>query len=172
ALNIRVPTEPTQIAVDRERSLVVVNSFGFGGTNASALIEGFPQPIGRAARPAPRTLDRSLPIPLSGATDLSLRLGAGRLAEAIETGALADSSLADIAASVGQYRTPFGKRRAVVASSTDEAVERLREVADNRVPPAVRGQLSRHVAGSPRRHPRLAFTFAGQGSQWWGMARR
>lgn len=175
ALNIKVPQSPTEIGhADGSAPLVVINSFGFGGTNASALIEGYSEPSIAEAQASHDTEGaRAVAIPISGATELSLRIGAGKLADAIEGGELAGHSLADVAASVGMYRTPFGKRRAVVAATTDEAVARLREVADNQVPAAVRGQLPRHVSSaSSSRRPRIAFTFAGQGAQWWGMARR
>lgn len=173
ALNIKVPQSQLDIARDGTPPVVVVNGFGFGGTNASALIEGYEEPSPQV--PVANSVlltPRALAIPLSGATELSLRLGAGKLADAIDGGALAEHALADIAASVGQYRTSFGKRRTVVAGTTAEAVARLREVADDHVPPAVRGQLSRHVAGTPRGRPKVAFTFSGQGAQWWAMARR
>ncbi|RYE11130.1 MAG: SDR family NAD(P)-dependent oxidoreductase [Hyphomicrobiales bacterium] len=171
ALNIRVPEALTDIGhADGHAPLVVVNSFGFGGTNASALIEGYAADTARAAPPAQAA--RPVPLAISAATDSSLRLVAGKLADALEGGELTGRPLADVAAAMGQYRTAFGKRRAVIAKDADEAVTLLREIAASQVPPAVRGKLPKHVAASPHGRPKIAFTFAGQGAQWWGMARR
>ena len=41
ALNIEVPTEVRELPSLGHGKMVVVNSFGFGGTNACALIEAF-----------------------------------------------------------------------------------------------------------------------------------
>ena len=167
ALNIRVPQQLTPIGSAERAPLVVVNSFGFGGTNASALLEGVPREASAATAHAGAS--RAVVVPLSAASEQSLRDNAAAIADLIEVG---ERPVADIAASLGRYRTTGARRAAVIATGREDAVLRLRELAANKVVPLPRGQLPVHVSGTAKPRHRIAFTFAGQGGQWWKMARR
>ena len=169
ALGIAVPRALQDITGGRP-ALAVVNSFGFGGTNASAVVEAY-QRKRPAAAPTPEALPGHVMLPLSGASEASLAANAGALAEAIEAGSLAGVALAEIGQALATQRDARAQRAGVVAASVPEAVQRLHLLAAGEVPPPVRGQLPAIVTGTARKRGKVAFTFAGQGGQWWGMAR-
>ncbi len=175
-LGIEVPT--TMRALGDGICRGAVNSFGFGGTNASALLEsadavkrpsvrGFARP-GKKAQP-----QTFVPVPLSAATEKSLREYCGRVAAALAPGgAFADASLNEIAANLITQRDQFRHHAITVASSPAHLRALLTEIAEDRVPEPEPRKLPSTVVGRAGRRPKVAFTFAGQGGQWWGMARQ
>lgn len=177
ALGIRVPVAASGFATDAARPrMAVVNSFGFGGTNASALVQEW-----RAPRSNPRSSLVSTPlqddtakplvIPVSSGGSAALQLWAGRLASEVAAGQLADVPVA----AVGQalwHRDHLSERAALVIRPTREdlagaltAVSEGREMDLGPDGPTI---ISRRSGGNPR----LALAFSGQGGQWWGMSRR
>lgn len=182
ALNLRVPVapEPFPMADDGGR-YAVVNSFGFGGTNASALVsappEGFP-----AYHPAPAAApgttapdgaaewgaDIGLPLffPISGASEAALRANAAALLEALRAkGRLFGVALPDIAAALANTRSHLIHRAVILARDLPALKRGLRRLSrgEDGSPDIVRGQV--------RGQRKLCFMFSGQGSQWWAMAR-
>ncbi|MFC0105718.1 type I polyketide synthase [Kibdelosporangium aridum] len=129
-----------------------VSSFGISGTNAHIILE----------QPAPTTPERSRQQPeapvfwtLSAKTPEALRAQAAHLAAHLEPG----TAKADIGWSLATSRSRF-EHRAVVHS--DDPLTALASLAANR--PA-----SGLVTGATRVVPKVAFLFAGQGSQRVGM---
>ncbi|KOX18427.1 polyketide synthase [Saccharothrix sp. NRRL B-16348] len=129
-----------------------VNSFGFGGTNAHAILEQAPQ--------APATADeegddgRPHVLPLSARSPEALRALAARYADLLER---PDApALRRLARAASRQRDHHPLRTSVVAVDVAGAVEELR-----RLEPA------------PRRATRsgVAFVYTGMGPQWWGMGR-
>ncbi|MEC3957782.1 type I polyketide synthase [Nocardia sp. CDC153] len=157
---LRVPTQLTEWPATSGPRYAGVNSFGFGGTNAHAVLQGPPrqQPV------PPRGEDRRRVVVLSARTADALHELAGSMCEYFEgTG----ESLADIAYSSALRRTHHEHRLAVVARDVDDARARLRAYLDD-------GKSAGVVAGRarPRTKPALAFVFSGMGPQWWGMGRQ
>ncbi len=170
---------------------VLVNSFGFGGTNACAVLSGvgWVKPgcaealpgatqhstvrravLGRAALDP--TYDHPIPIPLSAPTPRHLQAYAATLADAIELGHLATCSLPEIAAALAGQRDHHAHRVVVVAASTDGLRDRLRYIADGREwPRAERHAAPEIIAGTAKPGRKLCFTMTGQGGQWWAMGR-
>ena len=175
-LKLEVATESRSLAKGRARAFALVNSFGFGGTNACALLEAFdggvrPKP---AALPAMEAWSRRAPITVSAASEAALRTGAGRLVDALAPGgALERTSCPELAAGLARSRDHFRHRAVLLAGDRDDLIESLRtleagqleERADRKVPP-------RQVVGQAQPNRRLALTLSGQGGQWWGMGRR
>lgn len=185
ALNIAVPRDVTALPKGREGAFAVVNSFGFGGTNASALVQRY-EPAGPAVRPivistATTTDDaieparpRPVLVPVSAATLEQKRQFADRLAEAMgEGGLLADASLAEIAGSLAHGRDHLNERAVVLAYDRPDCAAKLRLLARGEEAPRTnKDDVNAIVTGRVSADRKLAFTFSGQGSQWWAMGRR
>lgn len=125
-----------------------VSSFGVGGTNAHAVLEAAPdvEPGGPPARPQEVLV-------VSAKTSTAVDRATQDLAEYLA--GRPDANLSDVAWTLQIGRTPWAHRRAVVASSVAEALERLKQGSQVR-------KLDRPPTG-------LAFVFPGQGSQYPGM---
>ncbi|NMO20761.1 type I polyketide synthase, partial [Pyxidicoccus fallax] len=125
-----------------------ISSFGIGGTNAHVVVEEAPAVAAEQRKARPQQL-----VTLSARTPSALEAMAQRLASHVE--GTPSLSLEDVAFTHNVGRRAFEHRRAVVASSRSELVERLREHADVE-------------AG---RNRRVAFLFPGQGAQAVAMGR-
>jgi acyl transferase domain-containing protein/acyl carrier protein len=166
-LPVRVVAARTAWPAGAGRRLAGVSSFGFGGTNAHAVLEEAPTEPDRAppeSTAAPPRPERPLHVlMLSARSDAALRALAGRYA--CWLGEHPDAALADVAFSANTGRAALEHRAAVVAADTAEARSRLAGLAAGDENPAgVR-------RGTARRPPRVAFLFTGQGSQYVGMGR-
>ena len=179
ALNIEVATRAT--ALEDENAHALVNSFGFGGTNACALL----------ARHAPKTPRRGAiarlvsdaaarapeltPIPLSGPTPAHLSAWARVLAEAVsEGGPLSHVSLATLGASLTRQRDHFDHRAVVMARDNADLANKLTALADGRDSPKADKRAPAVIFKGQTRgeNGKLVFTCTGQGGQFWNMGRR
>jgi myxalamid-type polyketide synthase MxaB len=129
-----------------------IGSYGFGGTNAYAVLEEAPEEE-RSAPPAPPYL-----LTLSARTPRALEELGERTAAALS--GRSDGELADACFTSRVGRRHFGLRRAVVASTAEELRSRLVEWSGG-IPPTTSGN-------SP---PKLAFAFTGQGAALAGSGR-
>jgi glutamate-1-semialdehyde-2,1-aminomutase len=137
-----------------------VSSFGFGGTNAHVILEEAPIVHGPpAARP-----DRAWHVlTLSAKSEPAL----GELARRYDELLLPDRlPLADVcySANIGRAHLPYGA--AILADSPAALGQGLRALAAGQNRPGL------HRGRAPRRPPKVAFLFTGQGSQYSGMGRR
>ncbi|MBL8663133.1 MAG: SDR family NAD(P)-dependent oxidoreductase [Candidatus Odyssella sp.] len=168
-LGIAFPTAITRWSPDGKR-IAAVNSFGFGGTNACAILEDFagPEP---AAQPRPAAAPREQIVPLSAATESALRSSAAAVARALgEAGDAA--ALGDVAGTLALRRGHLAHRLAVVASSAAELAGACSEFGRSGAEPAPeQGKPPRIAAGQPLEDRRVVFVFAGQGGQFAGMGR-
>ncbi len=159
-LNLKVCTEPTRLQRTDEPRFAGINSFGFGGTNAHAIISDPPRIAGRRKRYAGGS-DRfaitgaSRAAVLDLARDYSARLASASLDEAQE-----------IAAAAVHRRELLGERMVVDWRSPRDLARKLERVADKEedVPGATWGSVTE--TDGP-----VAFVFSGNGGQWPGMGR-
>ncbi|GHE12932.1 type I polyketide synthase [Streptomyces alanosinicus] len=131
------------------RRFVGVNSFGFGGANAHVVVG--PPP---ATPPGPDVeVAGELPVIASGRTPQAAEEAARRLAARLMS--VASEEFYDIAATTGGRRAKHRYRRVALASTPHEAARILSDES---------------VTGEAAAQGRLGLVFAGNGSQWAGMA--
>ncbi|MGW2254857.1 type I polyketide synthase [Kitasatospora sp. NPDC001660] len=135
-----------------------VSSFGISGTNAHVVLE---------EAPPSASVDSSesglVPLVLSARSEPALRAQAGRLAEHVAT--RSSYALPDLAHALATTRAVHGHRALLVGAERAELIDALRQFATGEPSPVVPAAGLRDSGG------RLAFVFAGQGSQRPGMGR-
>ncbi|MCY4487972.1 MAG: SDR family NAD(P)-dependent oxidoreductase [Deltaproteobacteria bacterium] len=189
-LPLRVTAEPT----DWPRRpglppLAGISGFGWSGTNAHVVVQGYDAPaatgpmrwpagpsraiaVRQAEEPAaPAGLEarRTRLLPLSGKTEDALRGLAGRYLDWLDKHAgepssgrgARDSLLSDMAWTASVGRSHFGHRKALPFRDAANLREGLRELAGA-------GGTTAPVADAPAR---VAFAYTGQASQWVGMGK-
>jgi acyl transferase domain-containing protein len=138
-----------------------VSSFGIGGTNAHVVLEEAP-----ALHPTDNDIERPLHLmTLSARSENALQELARRYETFLETHP--DASLADVCFTANVGRSHFPYRLAVTAESTQQLRERMGAFAARTKPT---GLVSAHVQSGI--HPKVAFLFTGQGSQYVGMGQQ
>lgn len=156
-LNIKVAATPTPLSASRRPAVIGVNSFGFGGTNAHAVVaepERSPQQP-RRSRTAPLLLSAHRAEAVGDLADQYRTWLAGQ----------PDTAFADIAYTRAARRDHLEHRLAVAAAPRAEIVDRLDAF---RAGEDVRGVVTGRAAEGTGR---LAVVFSGNGSQWFGMGR-
>ncbi len=164
-LRLKVPVTATPLKQDAQhRLLACINSFGFGGTNAHAVLEAAPAHAAPAPAPAPSGDEPELILPLSArGTDAALVAVAKSFHDFLES---ADEflSLSDICAAASRRRTHHEFRLAAVASTRAGMSAALSAFLSGEQAPGLN-------MGQPVKNARLVFVFSGQGPQWWAMGR-
>ncbi|WP_067855432.1 type I polyketide synthase [Nocardia shimofusensis] len=154
-LGLHVQTEAEPLAADAPPMTIAVNGFGYGGTNAHAILQEH-----RPATVEPATEPKHYGIlPISARSTGAARALAGRFADLITAGArperLAEAAWTRMAHH--QFRT------GMLLGETDDLVHDLRAFAGGEGRDAVRTIMARTTEP--------VFVFSGMGPQWWGMAR-
>ncbi|MBU3066322.1 SDR family NAD(P)-dependent oxidoreductase [Nocardia sp. NEAU-G5] len=152
ALRLRVPLAPEPLA----RPLVAVNSFGYGGTNAHAIVG--PAPDSTATTETPSSARPLRILPLSARSETALRELAGELATALET-----TSAQQLTAAAWVRRAHHPLRSALRYRDEDDLRTQLTELADGG------GQAPARAIAEGHTDP--VFVFSGMGPQWWAMGR-
>lgn len=136
---------------------VSVNSFGFGGTNAHAILEPAP---GESRHPGcslnPSDIASHL-FPLSGNSQQSLKSLIASFSAWIQQHP--DVNLEDLSYTLCHRRSIFDFRYNCVADTYDSLLDQLQAASD--LP----------LSSPPRDATGVVFVFTGQGAQWLGMAR-
>jgi myxalamid-type polyketide synthase MxaE and MxaD len=162
-LGLRVPRVPEPMPAIDGVTRAAVNSFGFGGTNAHAILEAAPAARGLSPAATAPAAQGLVPIlPLSARSPGALTELAGRYGQL--TG---EHSLAELGAAVAHRRTQHRQARmAVVTDSVEELTEALASFSAGDPHPAL------HSSVTPAGERPLGFIFTGLGPQWWGMGRQ
>jgi len=165
---LEIPTQRKSWPAHGRARFAGVSSFGFGGTNAHAILGshvegGLADPDSGDAESTERPEHLLL---LSAREESVLRGLAQRYESYLETHA--DVSLADICFTANGGCTRFSHRLAVAADSTAQMREKLG--AYGREESEIDGLRSGETGEQIR--PRSAFLFTGQGAQFTGMGRQ
>ena len=183
-LPVRVVSEATDWPLEPDRPpRAGISAFGISGTNAHVIVEGYGSPEKDAPAPdgAPRPVVVPLPdavagrqtdvglaarnarlLPLSGKSDASLRMLAGRYlawldereAALASGGEASGAVLSDMAWTAGTGRSHFDHRASVVFEDCESLREGLRVLAETEQRPA------------PRRSTKVAFAYTGHEKGW------
>ena len=157
--NLAPVTEP--LALNNSGRVVVgVSAFGFGGTNAHAVLTSFEASTARPRQPVPARP----PLMLSARSPAALQEGARRMAEFLRE--RADLGDYDIAYTARFGRDIHANRLSVEAEDRAALVQALERFADSGTAPGIVTGKHRLDASAP------AFVFSGNGSQWVGMGLR
>src|SRR6266404_4878160 len=162
-LNLAPVTESLQLASDR-RLVIGVSAFGFGGTNAHAVLTSFEPVISLLperelpAEPAPTELP---PLLLSARSPAALRAAAQQMARHLRS--RPELQLRDILHSAAMHRDIHLHRLAASASDREGIARALEQFAATDAAPGVAVGKYRPEASAP------AFIYSGNGSQWVGM---
>ncbi|PVB63783.1 fatty acid synthase [Labrenzia sp. 011] len=156
-LNLKVAAEAIPLETSKDRRLAGVNSFGFGGTNAHAVI-GDPDPVPAKDTGAPE----DAPLILSARSREALQELAGRYLNRLDS---ADAAAAgNLIATSAHSRDLLSERLVVLGKSRQEKLDALRAFAENGE------EQSDLVSGSViKANAKVGFVFSGNGSQWAGM---
>jgi acyl transferase domain-containing protein/acyl carrier protein len=137
-LGLEVATEERAWEPIGNRRIGGVSSFGFSGTNAHVVLEGWTEPA-EAASNLPEEL-RPEALVVTARSETALRELAARYAEHLET---TESGWSAICWTAAVGRAVFGERLVVVASGKSEAVKKLRAWLDGqRASGVYRGQVA------------------------------
>ena len=169
-LNLRVPVEMTTLPQADGPLLGCINSFGFGGTNAHAILEAPPAP-GRS-RGVESTGDdqventpRLLPLTARGGEDSLLAVARTYRDFLVAGEGKVVPPLAEICRSAALRQTHHEYRLALVGETRERMVESLDSFLAGE---AASGMNRNHAQG---KQTDLVFVFSGQGPQWWAMGR-
>ncbi len=156
AERLEVVEDPREWPEYNGRAVAGVSGFGFGGTNAHVVLSEF-NPADYEAREAQEAqlADPVVVLPVSGQLPSRRRQAAADLADFLE--GRADKDLTPVARALA--RRNHGRSRAVVLASTiEEAVKRLRQVAEGKVSVGISAVDSPATTGP-------VFVYSGFGSQ-------
>ncbi len=159
--HLRVPTAPESWpASPQQPRHACLNSFGFGGTNATVILA---EPTPAASNNGAQAPSSTYILPLSADSEPALKSLVGRYRDQLESGT---DSLSDLCFSAATRTTHRNQRLAMVASSKDEFLSLAAQYLDgNESPLIARG--NKQLSGG-----KLAFVFSGMGTQWWAMGRQ
>lgn len=138
-----------------------INSFGFGGANAHALLREY-QPV--TSKPASYSPEHFPPLILSARCDAALQALAQLYADRLR--GESPEAYYNIAHAAAYRRDRLQKRLQLVVSSVEQAVASLEEFAKGEQPAGLTLEDALPVAG------RIAFVYSGNGAQWVGMGQQ
>ncbi len=164
-LRLRVPQELLPMPRNGGPALVSINSFGYGGTNAHAVLQEAPE-----TEPVAAVVEddgKAQLLTLSARSPEALQaLAQAHLDRLTADDGAARPALRDLSHALGVRRSHHTHRLALVAGSHDQAIGQLRAfVSGERAKGVTSGQIQRDRAVAP------VFVFTGMGPQWWAMGR-
>ncbi|PYI03687.1 polyketide synthase [Aspergillus sclerotiicarbonarius CBS 121057] len=161
ASHLRIPTQalPWPELPPGVPRRVSVNSFGFGGANAHAILESFTRPNQIMTHREP-TIPGILPFVFSAASETSLTAVLQQYVEYLD--ACPTMELLDLATSLLSKRSSLSHRLIITADSTESLREKLKGEIRQR-PGDASSTITRRLGTEPKR---MLGVFTGQGAQW------
>jgi acyl transferase domain-containing protein len=158
ALNLEVVTAPRPLAPAPAQLVAGVNSFGFGGTNAHAILAS--APLG-SQTPSSAVGEQRLPLLLSARSRPALAALAGRWSRRLA--ATAPDEVEPLLRAAARRRDHHPHRLNCPAADPGAMAARLAGFAEGR-------ETAEPEAGAALPSARIAFVYSGNGAQFVGMA--
>ncbi|RAL11483.1 lovastatin nonaketide synthase [Aspergillus homomorphus CBS 101889] len=152
-----IPWPDTHTGQPRRAS---INSFGFGGTNAHAILEAYEAPNSEPEQEQTKCSSALLfsPFIFSAASESSLRALLSSYLAYLQLNQPVD--LSDLAYSLQSRTSTLPYRVAITASTRESLCEQISDIVDSKVDSTIG---TRQLAKSS---PKVLGVFTGQGSQW------
>jgi len=176
---LSVVTSYTELEESDNPHLMGINSFGFGGANAHAIIEEYVNPnLSNESSNQIKTLEASesneihSPLFLSASSDLALKEMAGQYRDLLQKG---DVNFDDLAYATFQNRQSFKYGLAIYGNKIKDINECLHSYSQGEIHTGtiVGNKLELNLPDSKLRkknsYAKCALVFSGNGSQWQGM---
>ncbi|KAI1090155.1 hypothetical protein F5B19DRAFT_334347 [Rostrohypoxylon terebratum] len=164
--NLHIPTNatPWPSLMGKNPRRASVNSFGFGGANAHAILESY-------SAPPRRNSNNDLafrPFIFSAASEVSLIRYLEAFSNCLKT-KLANVNMRDLAYTLNSRRTRFPFVAIFSASTSDQLVSKIEEYVEK-----LKLDATDLLGAQPsdRSKPRILAIFTGQGAQWARMGAR
>ncbi|MEE9397814.1 MAG: SDR family NAD(P)-dependent oxidoreductase [Methylococcales bacterium] len=163
-LGLRLPMSLESMPSGSEPALVAINSFGYGGTNAHAILQE--NTIEKTEISESQELTDADPylLPLSAKSESAMKELASRYLEKID--AVDSPSLRDLCYSSSVHRGHYDYRLGVIANTMDEVRDQLKDFVDG-----IDNGSPSLAKALPESTNKPVFVFTGMGPQWWAMGR-
>ena len=159
-LKLRVPTTLEPWPLTEGARLVGINSFGYGGTNAHAVLEGWEQDSLPTSNTPP---ERCCLFPLSARSETALKARVQDYIHFLSSqGEGTSVNLSDLHYSMAHRSTHHDYRLAILANNKEDLIEKLNAYIRAEF---VSGIVQERVSQSVQ----PVFVYTGMGPQWWGM---
>lgn len=160
-LSLKVPTEAEELPKD-QLSFASVNSFGFGGTNAHAVLQQAPPSPDSDIKELEESSSLSI-LPISARSEEALKELAREYRDILVN---SQYPLKDILYTAAKRRSHHHLRLGIVAESSEKTSDLLESFSNGEL---IKGIVSNHAEiNNP---PKIAFIYTGMGPQWWKMGR-
>ena len=169
-LNIRVVSELSPFLKPNDQTIVGVNSFGFGGTNAHVILGHAPQ--ADEVTKENRSFEKPPPLFISAKTEDSLRALAEAYAARLEDDP--ELPIHDLAAAAAMQRDHLTHRLIVTGKNKEDVINILKSVAKKSTEDERHSFVdeSLWIGRTVALKGQTAFAFSGNGCQWPGMGRQ
>ncbi len=161
---IQVSTRLSDWKRDDKPRYAGVNSFGYGGTNAHAILQEAPTK-NESTEGSKEAWDGLRLFPISARDENALKELAGKYAFYLTTNSSA-RAFADFYYTATQRRTHHQHRAALLADSIDDLKAKLQRLSAGETPESFYLGFV-----EPRFTPKPIFIYTGMGPQWWAMGR-
>ncbi|WP_209006602.1 type I polyketide synthase [Labrenzia sp. THAF82] len=161
-LNLKVADQAVSLERNGKRRLAGINSFGFGGTNAHAIIgDPDPLPVLRKKK-SKQSLTAEAPLVVSARSKEALQELAGRYQDFLSDEP--NESVADLISTSAHARDLLSERLVVLGKTKSEKADALRAFSEDG------NESDNLIVGSIiKPDAKVGFVFSGNGSQWAGM---
>ena len=163
-LGLRLPLSLESMPSGNEPALVAINSFGYGGTNAHAIIQENSIEKTKISETQELTDGGPYLLPLSAKSESAMTELASRYLEKID--AVDGPLLRDLCYSSSVRRGHYDYRLGVIANTMDEVRDQLTDFVDG-----THNGLASLAKALPESANKPVFVFTGMGPQWWAMGR-
>jgi len=163
-LGIRIPGKTEKWPDNNSQAYAAVNSFGYGGTNAHAILGEYKEKNNTAlAKNKIKNSGRYLLLPISARSETALKSSSENYLKLISE--KKEDELQDLCYSAACHRTHFEHRLLVLGKTKSEIIGKLKTFIEGK---SADGIISEHVQGEIKRK---IFVYSGMGPQYRGMGK-